>query len=70
MEQQPPAVAIASATGPGPEAQLPVLADGVEFSMPTDRGVDAVTLAAEGIGAVEGSADDLMAQLAALQGGL
>jgi ubiquitin-like modifier-activating enzyme 5 len=47
---------------------MPELAAGLEFGMPVERGVDAATLAAEGIGAVEGSVDDLMAQLSALGG--
>ncbi|KXZ47321.1 hypothetical protein GPECTOR_36g45 [Gonium pectorale] len=45
------------------------LADGIEFSLPVDRGVDAATLEAEGIGAVGGSMGDLMAELAALSAG-
>ncbi len=54
---------------PAPAAPAPAPAEGLEFSLPTERGVDAATLAAEGIGHVEASTDDLMAQLAALGGG-
>ncbi|KAG2443563.1 hypothetical protein HXX76_001915 [Chlamydomonas incerta] len=58
-----------AASAPAAPAPMPALADGIEYGMPVDRGVDAATLAAEGIGAVDESTEDLMAQLAALGGG-
>lgn len=59
----------ASAPAPAAPTPAPAPAEGLEFSLPTERGVDAATLAAEGIGHVAASTDDLMAQLAALSGG-
>ena len=56
-----------SAQGPGATQQQD-LAEGLQFSMPESGGVDAATLAAEGVGKVEADVGDLMAQLAALGG--
>ncbi len=70
MSDEPVAASPApAASAPAAAAPAPALADGIEYGMPMDRGVDDATLAAEGIGAVEASTEDLMAQLAALGGG-
>ena len=51
-----------------PSASL-TAAEGLEFSMPHQGGVDQAQIDAEGIGEVKEGVDDLMAQLAALGGG-
>ncbi|GLI61825.1 hypothetical protein VaNZ11_004337 [Volvox africanus] len=65
LTEHRPAAAAAAGTG----TTAATLAAGVEFSMPTERGVDAVTLAAEGIGQVEATTEDLMQQLLSLSAG-
>ena len=64
----------AGAGGGGPaqqqaQQQQQELPEGVEYSMPVERGVDEETLRREAVGATDAGVDDLMAQLAALGGG-
>ncbi|GIM11740.1 hypothetical protein Vretimale_15201, partial [Volvox reticuliferus] len=67
LTEHRPVEAAAAGGSSGPTTAT--LAAGVEFSMPTERGVDAMTLAAEGIGQVEATTEDLMQQLASLYAG-
>ncbi|PNH05745.1 Ubiquitin-like modifier-activating enzyme 5 [Tetrabaena socialis] len=64
----PPAPDATAPPASAPPPPAPALAEGLEYSLPLERGVDAARLAAEGMGAVEASTEDLMAQLAALGG--
>lgn len=57
------------AAGGGGGGGGPSLPQGIEYSMPVQSGVDAATLAAEGVGATDASLDELTSMLAGLGGG-